>query len=570
MSSNIDKINSIPFLDVLSALWFIEWVHFILIGKTIKMKENWKITDWWIWNIDKWILTCFSWEKWDRIEWDRFELVKKKFNFSDKETFEWYENNFSISPNKKEKNMSNPILEKWNSLTSCTEEQIKYLNNRNISLVGENYKNNNGLIARAIKTINGNIIWIQSRVANDVEKKNRYRVEWIADWVFFTSLNRGNKTCYVVEWFTDVWTLEQFWVNVIWLVSASVWAKYIKEIDKIYDIIFIPDNDEAGKTSIEKFKELWINFSYYNLENFDKWVKDINELYWRIKEYWLWKEDLFQTINEWLIRKKSNLELAIERAKWLRTNWIILTWDEVIDQMTRWVTRWATFLINWASWQGKTTFSQYLLKCLITKNPWIKINYYSLETDVGRQIMQLIAFVTGNTEEYVFNNIDLFEKYLYRLNWIELFDDIWSIEEIQRHIEETNPDVAFVDFCQKVMIPWIFDETNKAIFYAQDMQNFARKHKNTAIVSLSQVAMSNYNTPILDRLPKWSGSLKESSDTLVNVWLEDWEYWLWWVKAKWIGARGFYKKSRYDFNHFTNEVKIHPPEDLKNKKFWWL
>jgi hypothetical protein len=74
--------------------------------------------------------------------------------------------------------------------------------------------------------------------------------------------------------------------------------------------------------------------------------------------------------------------------------------------MTAWLWRWKTMLINWPSWQGKTTLSLHIQRCLL-KNTKMKVFYYSLETDVWTQLCQTLAFLNWTTTENVLSNIEL-------------------------------------------------------------------------------------------------------------------------------------------------------------------
>lgn len=567
--NSINSINSIPFLEVLSKIGFHEWKDYVLLGKTIKMKEWWKVTDWWIWHIDKGRLKCFSHSSW-RIEWDRFDLVKNKFSLSNEKTYEWFEKEFGIKNiivKEKTTERDETYSSKWNSLPELNAEQNEYLEKRWIKNIWA-YKNFNWDIARAIKTENWNIIGIQKRRVWESEKWDRYRFEWSSSGLFYNTIDAEKKRIYVVEGFTDTWTLEQFWVNVIGLVSATTWIGLLKAFHGKHELVYIADNDEAWDKSIELFRSNWVRFNEFSIKEFDSELKDVNDLWNSTLSYWLNSDELFRIIEDWIKKPPSTLTLWINRAKELRGNWIIYTGDGVIDSMIKGLMRGTTTLINWASWQWKTTFSQYLIKCLMRNNPWIRINYYSLETDIWRQVMQMIGFMKGFNEQYVYDHLDEFEKYTWELKGLEVYDNIATLKEIQQHIVETVPDVAFIDFCQKVMIDWIYDETGKAIYYAQDMQNFARAHKQTAIVSLSQVAMNNYNAEILDRMPKWSWALKESSDTMINIGKQWSTHYVWWVKAKNIGAKGWYKLSQTSYDFDTLEYTIFPPDGQWGEKFW--
>ena len=552
--SNIDKINSVDLELILQSLW-------------ISYKKNWdnivlSNSDWWRWNISKWIIHDFNpWKT--RASWDRINFVQSYLWITFKETLNWFASNFNIKLEKMESiERENLIKEKYNNLEQINSEQIEYLKSRWIIWVEEFTRDYNWNICIPIKSWAGNIISLQSRSINP-NSPSRYYVEWWtnSDWVFMTEFNSSIPFLLVVEWFTDWLSLRQYTTNVVGLVNAKNdwWLKTIREFSNKYEIYFIPDNDEAGTTCLNKMKELNFPFSTFNLVEY--WVKDVNEL---LTSFPIW-ENIIPSILEESIKPpkpKSNLELAIERAFKIKERWVILTWDSTIDEMTAWLMRGSTFLINGASWQWKTTFSLHLLRCLMKKNRWIKINYYSLETDVGRQIMQIIGFATWHSEKQIFDNLDFYKSEILKLEWLELFDNIRNLEEIKNHITKTNPDVAFIDFCQKVQIDWIYDETAKWIKYAQNMQDFAIDNGNVAIVSLSQINMWWYDIPILNRMPKSSWALKESSDNMVNIWRDENYNWvIWWIKAKNIWAKWRYKTSSTHYDYKTWEYIIFPPDE---------
>ena len=546
--TNIDKINQIDFESIMQILG----VRYIKRGSTLSFYEGDKVSDWWKADINKWIVSDFSWK--NRPSWDRIEFISKYLSCSTKEAIEWFEGKFWLEKSKFSNNAANPVKEKRENLWELTNIQIKYLESRWIdysSLAGIP-KNYNWNICLPIKSIDWNIKSLQSRSIDD--SKSRYYVErnTDSDWILYHNINKEDKRLIVVEWFTDYLTLRQYTTNVVGLINAKnqEQIKYIKTLSRKYDIYFCPDNDDAGRITIDKFKELGIKHHLFELDNY--WVKDINEL---LNSFWLW-DKIVSSIFEESKKPITNLSLALNKAKELKSQWVMLFWDDTLDEMTWWLLRGSTLLINWPSWQGKTTLSRHMLRLLLDKHPDKKIVYYSLETNVGRQIMQLIWFIKWVSEIEVFNNIDYYSKFTDELKHLELYDDIRSIEDIQNHITDNAVDIAFVDYAQKVNIEWAKDEIQKMITYAQDMQDFVINNWRVALISLSQTAWWNYNAPILERLPKNSSALREASDTFINVWKEDWAWKIWFVKAKNIWAKWWYKTLDTNYNPSTWEYMM--------------
>ena len=575
--SNIDKINNIPFQDVLLKLGFIEWHHYITKGDVIYMKDWWRLTDWWRGSIKWWFLKCHSWLKPWRFEWDRLKIIKDLYNLDDAWAFSWYETNFNLPTTNNRKSNTNPIKEKWeNEWKELSPPSIEFLSKRAIDYdkVKNEVKEFNSWIWWRIQSLGLEIQALQTRNLNPLaEKSSRYRIEawpnW-AKWLFISDYDKDDKVFYIVEWFTDYLTLKQFKKNVAWLVSATAWIEYVKELSNRFEIIFIPDADEAWDKAIELFKENKIRFWLYDISEFGK---DVNDAWVLLKEQWVTPEIFISSIYEDAEKPKKNLELAFDKAKKILNAWSIKIWNAVFDKMTWGLWRWKTMLINWPSGQWKTTLSLHIITQIITNNPEIKVNYYSLETDIWTQLCQILWFIYNKPFEYILNNIDNYRKDLPKLAKLDIFDDIRTFEDIKSHITLTWPDVAIIDFAQKVRIDWK-DEKEKMINYAQWMQDFAIDNGNVSIISLSQTAMNNYTTPILQRTPKDSWALFESSDTTINVWRdENWQWVVAFLKTKNIWAKGWYTvcPTKYDFN--TWEYLIFEPfkdEDIpapKKKKY---
>lgn len=552
--SNIGRINSIPFEQILSKLW----IKYKLKWDVIQVIENWRMTDWWRWSMNWGFLKCHSWIKPWRIEWDRLNLVKMAFWLNDAEAFKWYEENFNID-NKSTMKKDDWISNQWNLLPGLKQSQIEYLDSRWIWLNCW-AKNKDWYIALPIRTEWWNIVWIQSRAADDVDKKNRYRIEWIWTWLFLEWYKPEKKELYVVEWMSDTMMATSLWLNVIWVVSAGTNISLLRPFSKKHKMIIIPDSDDAGNKMIENARDDWMNFGVYHISDFAEDCKDFCDLINMLRWISWWDADIEDIILSSAEMPLSNLEAALKKARKLKDAWTILIWDDVFDLMTAWIWLWKTMLINWPSWQGKTTLSLHILRKLLKK--WIKVFYYSLETDVWTQLCQVLAFMNWTSTENVLWNIDFYSKKISELWGLELYDNLRTFNEITAHISEYKPQVAIIDFAQKCWIEWA-NEKEKMINYAQRIQNFAIDNADTSIISLSQTSMSNYLTPILQRTPKDSWALFESSDTTINVWKdENWRWVVAFLKTKNIWAKWWYKVCETNYDMSTWEYIIFPHEEV--------
>lgn len=88
--NNFEIINQILINSMLDILK----IQYISCANCLCLFENWRVTDWWIGNVSENYINDFSW-KW-RPSWPPFAFVKKYLKLSDKETFDWFEENFGI------------------------------------------------------------------------------------------------------------------------------------------------------------------------------------------------------------------------------------------------------------------------------------------------------------------------------------------------------------------------------------------------------------------------------------------------------------------------------------------
>lgn len=513
----ISQINSLDFITILQTLW----IRFKKHWHVLHLYDNWKLTDGWKADLNKGIVSDFS-NKW-RPQWDRISLIEAFFSISRKEAVKWYAENFWLQSDRK--NMSEqikPLEDKWNSLWELTQEQIDYLSSRRINYSSLKWivKNYNWRIAVPIRGWQWQIKSIQSRTIKE-DDNVRYMLERNTDWdgIFFDSLDTSKRAIVVVEWFTDYLSLRQFTTNVVGLVNAKndEQINYIKKLSETFKIFFVPDNDEAWETTIEKFKEKWIRANTFNLKNYAS--KDINEM---MNNFWLWIEVLDTIFND-SEKPLSNMQIALNRAKeykqlYKENNWHLWfsTWYKLIDKFTDWFIKGKTYLLMAFSNQWKTRFAYSLIRNMISLKK--KVHFYSLEIDTWMLFLELMWAIEQKTKQEVIETLDRIN-----LSWIEehieVYDEIRSLEAIEQNIKNEKPDVAFIDFLQNVECKWT--EYEKMTEIALRIQKLAIL-TGTTIISLSQVSNESRFSEWSEMSPKGSWALFASSDVIFSLWGRDW------------------------------------------------
>lgn len=542
-----ERINQLNIEDILSLLQ----IKYRRIWNVLSLYENWKITWWWKADVNKWIVSDFS-EKW-RADWDCLDFVMKYLWISKWEAVTWFENNFWIKWDKSiEKKTSNVMLDKFNSLWELTDEQIKYLNERCIDFksLGHNViRNYDWRIAIPIKNIDGNIKSIQSRAISDTDQI-RYKIEKNSDsdWIFYDWINKEDKRLIVVEWFTDFLSLRQFTTNVIGLVNAKneTQIDYVKFLSKTYEIYFIPDNDDAWKVTIEKFQEKKIKFNLFKLEHY--WSKDINEV---LVNYWIWEEILTIIYNE-SERPMSPLRRALMWAREYKRlfieNWWKLWFDSgypLLDKYLWWIIKSKTYLIMAYSNQWKTRFAYSFIKNMIDKKK--RMAFFSLEVDVWMLFLEIYWAIHWLTKEEVIENLDNIdiselEKY------IDVFDEIRKLDEMENNVKNWLYDVVFVDFVQNIELWW--DEYTKLTEIAIRLQKLAILSW-ASFFNLSQVNNESRFVDWSNMMPKWSWALFASSDVIFSLWGRDWNKYLTIAKNKyWPANKNFLLEPDYSRSKF--------------------
>lgn len=565
--SNIDKINEIDLELIIQALA----IRYKRNWPTLFLYDKWKVSDGWRASLNKGIVSDFTPPN-TRPAWDRINFVSSYLWLSKWEAISWLEDKFNIKKNEKfMRETTNVIKDKWDSLgEELTEEQISFLEGRQIypdKLKGilKNYKGN---ISSPICTENWRIISIQSRAITD--KGSRYYVEsnTDSDWIFVSWIDNSKKALIVVEGLTDFWSLRQYTTNVVGLINAKndKQIDMIKALSQSYEIYFIPDNDEAWKTTIDKFIEKWIKHNLFSLEAY--WVKDINELLC----WFLPWDEILDIIFQEAERPPSSIQLALEKAKWYKklydeNDWKLWfpSWYDKLDINTWGFIKGKVYMIMAYSNVGKTRFAYSLLRNMIKLKK--KIHFYSLEVDTWMLLVEILSALSGQTKEEVLYDLDNqdisdLDKY------VEIYDTKRKLDDIESHIRNSKPDVAFIDFLQNIEQQW--SEYEKMTEIALRIQKLAIISWTT-IVSLSQVANESRFLTWEQIMPKGSGALFASSDVIFSLWAQDWQKYITISKNKyWPANKTFVVEIDYSKCVFNMADLLDWELSPKKTQFKWL
>lgn len=553
----IQKINSIDFITFLSSLWYNEGVDFVLKWDLICMKEDWKKTDWWNWSVSKWFLKCHSWLKWNRIEWDRISLVEKKFSVSKKGAIDWICTTFNLKETKWKQLKSWHSF--WDNLPNLSWEQDKYLKSRWIFKSWDYVKDLWWRIWLPIKTEWWNIVAVQGR---DILWENpRYKIQSFSEWakgIFFDKINPDKEFLFIVEWMADFLTIRQFTTNVVGIVSSTNWVNFLPQIIWNHTPIFISDLDEAWEKVKKEIQENIPQISLFDLSTFGfPDCNDVNDVWNKVKNELSWVEFLnFITQNS--EKKLSNIELAINRAKENNTLWHWNIWDRIFDEATWWITPSTLMVINWFTWQWKTTTLDWIIKKLTEKHNK-KIWYCSLDDDIGRVLaMFLWRKFKEDWRDVIYPNIAEYVKryWIKKFDNLLFYDTIDTVEWFEKLIKDEELDVLVIDFIQDIPLKDWINKTEQMKEIPSLLYKIAKRNR-CAIIALSQTSMSEWLKRVIDRNPSESFMICAKADTFINVWYFEDEYRMWFRKNKHWREKYKFSEFRTTWDKDTGDIKIH-------------
>ena len=564
-----EQINSIKLEDILRSVW----IRYSVSGHTLNLFEHWQPTDWWKADTNLNIISDFSGKRafWDRLSFimkynglDKWEAVirfKDTFNLQDEQKDPLTKRDLQTNLlTNKQHNMEIPldvkkkVFDKWNSLPNLNDDQIEFCRGRWIDYtkVDTYIKNNQWYVSCSLYDVN----WIISIQNRSITEKKFMIEKWTnSKWCFLTTMNKEVKKVYVVEWMFDFLSLAQFWVNVIGLKSANEWQDVVRAFyKKWYEIILIPDNDEAGKAILENLKD--IKFSIFDLAPYE--VKDINEL---IVSSWIWAEVL-ECIEQDRTKEPKNIDLAFAKFESIKSifqaRWQM--WQkgpfELLDKETQWIIEWKVYTIGWFSNTWKSQFSYEYVNHFVKAGK--KVWYFSIEVDTWL----LLWYIAKAYYKKHFNSILKWEIKINRDDFknLYLYDNISTLDWIIKTTEMEKFDIVFIDFIQWFTCPAV-SSYEKMSTLAGEIQKMAIRN-NCVVFSLSQVNNDSREKEWNKVMLKWSWDLFQSSDVIFILYEDSNEIKLSIAKNKfWKKWQEFFVK--IDFS--TWDIKL-----TKNSVQWFI
>jgi len=524
-----EEINKIKIEDILTATW----IRFSQHWDVLNLFDNWKPTDWWKADLVRWIVSNFSVHKTYRATWDRITFVMWQLWIDKWAAVIWFKETFKLSDDKKDNIPDLPfedkkpttkelidiwidtrkrILTKWNWLSKLNDDQINYLVSRWIDYlkVDKYIKNNLWYVCCSLYDEKW-IITIQNR--SITEKKFMIEKWTNSKWCFISDINKEIKKVYVVEWMFDFLTLAQFWVNTIWLKSVHDWLDMVRAFyKKWYEIILIPDNDDAWQTVIDNLKD--IKFSLFDLKWYE--VKDINELLIS-SELWEW---IIEAIELDRTKEPKNIDMAFKKFDEIKTifkqRWKLWQpWPfEILDKETQWIIEWKVYTIWWFSNTGKSQFSYEYARYFLKQ--WKKVVYISIEVDTWL----LLWYIAKAYYKKQFDSILNWSSKIDRDDFSNLFlyDNISTLDWIIKTVELEKPDIVFIDFIQWINCSWQW-EYEKMTMLAWEIQKMAIRNQ-CVVFNLSQVNNDSRDKEWSKVMLKWSWALFQSSDVIFILYEE--------------------------------------------------
>lgn len=547
----VEDISSIPVKDIVDRLWLQyfnkSWAEFWFI-------DNWGKTGGWWFNTAKNCIKDFS--HWDRPDWNWFWFVKQKLELDDNWTFNWFKENFSSYDTEiKQK----PVVMVWNELKDITEQHIDYLKSRGIE-----YDN----IKDIVKNYN-NWIWclvyendvpkgLNARTLSTDHTKRFTALSWYSTkWLYQHEIDNSKSYLIVVEWLIDFLTLRQFESNVVWLKSAESWVEEIKRLSEKFEIIIIPDNDEAWKVTVKKIDG--IKYRLFDLSRYSDDYKDINDM---LKDYitlvgWDTIIKMIRDESVWILPIHATYEKLLKLQEYIKKNWKLgFDWPlpEIFNN-TQWIVPWKVYTIGAYSNGWKSKLAYFFCKEFL--RIWKSVLFINMEVQEELCFMNIIM----SQEKKTYDEVKDFKIDIRTYEKLIIVDNIYKLDDIENIISSNKADIVFIDFCQNIQTKWKSDYEKNADI-AKTIQRLAIK-TNSTIFNLSQLSnstwkdVSNWSWDFISL--KWSWEYVASSDVILVLRKSDtqWELELKIAKNKfWINWLEFVLNVDFARNQFSFKEKI--------------
>ena len=300
-------------------------------------------------------------------------------------------------------------------------------------------------------------------------------------------------------------------------------------IDRVWGFIYLSELTEIVPTSsnwkeyanIVKEKSDRRKIINYAMQIYNKWFDESEEMQDVLSSISNISEYIFSLTpekKEWDTVSYIN---AFEdmKEKYLSRGWMLWTpsvYPE-IDKYTKWVIDWKVYTIVAYSNVWKSRMSYSYVNNFLKQGK--KVMYISLEVDKGMLFKDLLTNYENKTTKEIMDS-----NYSYDMgNFenLEIYDNVYKLEEIKTLIKSKNPDIVFIDFIQNIICPWT--ETEKMTRIAQELQLLAIS-TGVTLFNLSQ-ANNDSRFKDWDKItPKGSWAIFASSDVIFAMnRSDDWE-----------------------------------------------
>ncbi len=388
--------------------------------------------------------------------------------------------------------------------------------------------------------------------------------KWILWWIL-TDWNLINLTVLTEKDFYDIIHQKLFRI----FLSLK---KHSKNIDIVTVSDFISTHWLEKQISLVYLMELSETWTTYNFSHYEETVKEKSNRRTMIQyarevenmAYEEWKQmnqvlEKVENISEYVfdIKPKESIwdtesyvnSFEIMKDKVNSRNWML--WDNslytAVDKYTKWIIEWKVYtLVAYSNvWKSKMSYTYVADMLKQGKN----VMYISLEVDKAMLFSNLLA--TYYNKDYW----EILKEDFYYEMWdfenLEIYDDIYKLDDIKTMIKTKSPDIVFIDFIQNIQTSWN-SETEKMTKVAQELQQLAI----TTWITLFNLSQANNESRFKwwDAIqPKWSGAIFASSDVIFAMSREEQQLYFTIAKNKYWRAQ---KKFLCEPNETYSEFKI--------------
>ncbi|MEW6455099.1 MAG: DnaB-like helicase C-terminal domain-containing protein [Acidobacteriota bacterium] len=316
--------------------------------------------------------------------------------------------------------------------------------------------------------------------------------------------------------------------------------KLHKEEGKTFSLLQIIENLK-DEIPIEYFNSILKNTSYINFSNAESELKSfIRELQeTKVKESVfkelkalseepkfdlerfkkiLTKADIPETETE-----DSSIEFCLKEFIGLTTSKSpgITLGLPTIDRATRGFRFGEILLIMARTTVGKTFLALNILKNIVSTHTE-KIGFFSLEMpkeSITERLWQIYFNLNAEQVLAVSSNLEYQEEFLNTFKNVEIFSNIYSIEEIRRIIKNKNLRIIFIDFLDLIKTEFFSSLYLKTTSLITDIKKLA-KEENVLIILVHQLSREaeDGSIPVRLNMARDSGAVEEKSDFVIGLW----------------------------------------------------